>query len=93
ETLQEPIWRLMITEPAEMDSVRRRMLFRQKLDNQPLDSGKVKTGLNARKQFYPEDSWFHVELDTASCILCGACLLYTSPSPRDIAPYLGGGGG
>ncbi|UBX48586.1 4Fe-4S binding protein [Providencia alcalifaciens] len=73
EVLQEPIWSLAITKPTEVDSGRRRMLFRQKLDSQPLDSGKVKTGLNARKQFYPEDSWFHIALDTASCILCGAC--------------------
>ncbi|MGL5954800.1 ferredoxin [Providencia rustigianii] len=73
QALQEPIWRLTITEPAPVDSGRRRMLFRQKLDLQPLDKGMVKTGLNARKQFYPEDSWFQIELDAASCILCGAC--------------------
>lgn len=73
KTLQEPIWQLRIVQPAQVDTGRRMMLFRQKLDEKPLDKGQVKTGLNARKQFYPEDSWFRVELDTASCILCGAC--------------------
>ncbi|MGO2333840.1 4Fe-4S binding protein [Providencia sp.] len=73
KTLQEPIWQLIIVQPPEVDSGRRMMLFRQKLDQKPLDKGVVKTGLNARKQFYPEDSWFHIELDVASCILCGAC--------------------
>ncbi|MEY0692798.1 4Fe-4S binding protein [Providencia rettgeri] len=71
--LQEPIWQLRIVQPEQVDSGRRMMLFRQKLDSKPLDKGQVKTGLNARKQFYPEDSWFKVELDTEKCILCGAC--------------------
>lgn len=73
KTLQEPIWQLRIVQPEQVDSGRRMMLFRQKLDSKPLDKGQVKTGLNARKQFYPEDSWFKVELDTEKCILCGAC--------------------
>lgn len=73
KTLQEPVWQLRIVQPEQVDSGRRMMLFRQKLDSKPLDKGQVKTGLNARKQFYPEDSWFKVELDTEKCILCGAC--------------------
>ncbi|QCJ70153.1 ferredoxin [Providencia heimbachae] len=73
KTLQEPIWQLLITQPLEVDSGRRMMLFRQKLDQKPLNKGSVKTGLNARKQFYPEDSWFQIELESSSCILCGAC--------------------
>lgn len=56
-----------------MDSGRRFMLFRQKLDEKPLNKDQVKTGLNARKQLYPEDSWFHIKLDKESCILCSAC--------------------
>ncbi|EKT62994.1 4Fe-4S binding protein [Providencia burhodogranariea] len=73
KTLQEPIWQLIIAQPPEIDSGRRRMFFRQKLDEQPLNKGQVRTGLNARKQYYPQDSWFHIQLDESSCILCGAC--------------------
>lgn len=73
KTLQEPVWQLRIEQPPAVDSGRRMMLFRQKLDQKPLDKGQVKTGLNARKQFYPEDSWFRIALDSESCILCGAC--------------------
>lgn len=72
-TLEEPIWQLVIAEPSEVDSGRRQMFFRQKLDEKPLNKGQVSTGLNTRKQFYPDDSWFAVQLDAASCILCGAC--------------------
>lgn len=73
KTLQEPVWQLIMTQPPEVDSGRRLMFFRQKLDEAPLNKGQVRTGLNARKQFYPQDSWFHIELDPESCILCGAC--------------------
>lgn len=73
KTLQEPIWQLIIAQPPEIDSGRRQMFFRQKLDEQPLNKGQVSTGLNARKQYYPQDSWFHIQLDESSCILCGAC--------------------
>ncbi|MFU9074986.1 4Fe-4S binding protein [Proteus sp. LHD240705] len=73
KTLQEPIWQLIITEPTDIDSGRRFMLFRQKLDEKPLNKNQVRTGLNARKQLYPEDSWFQIQLDKDSCILCSAC--------------------
>lgn len=73
KTLQEPIWQLVLVEPEPVDSGRRFMLFRQKLDEKPLNKGHVKTGLNARKQLYPQDSWFHIQLDKESCILCSAC--------------------
>ncbi|HEM7153495.1 TPA: 4Fe-4S binding protein [Providencia stuartii] len=73
KTLQEPIWQLVVTQPPEIDSGRRSLFFRQKLDENPLNKGQVRTGLNARKQLYPQDSWFHIELDVSSCILCGAC--------------------
>lgn len=56
KTLQEPIWQLVLVEPEPVDSGRRFMLFRQKLDEKPLNKGHVKTGLNARKQLYPQDS-------------------------------------
>ncbi|WP_066745430.1 4Fe-4S binding protein [Proteus myxofaciens] len=71
--LEEPIWQLIITEPADIDTGRRFMLFRQKLDEKPLNKNHVKIGLNARKQLYPEDSWFQIKLDKESCILCSAC--------------------
>lgn len=71
--LEEPIWQLIITEPVNIDSGRRFILFGQKLDKKPLNSDYVKTGLNARKQFYPQDSWFDIQLETQSCILCSAC--------------------
>ena len=71
--MQEPIWQLVVTQPPEIDSGRRSLFFRQKLDENPLNKGQVRTGLNARKQLYPQDSWFHIELDVSSCILCGAC--------------------
>lgn len=64
---------LVLVEPEPVDSGRRFMLFRQKLDEKPLNKGHVKTGLNARKQLYPQDSWFHIQLDKESCILCSAC--------------------
>ncbi|MBU9977768.1 4Fe-4S binding protein [Proteus mirabilis] len=73
KTLQEPVWQLVLVEPEPVDSGRRFMLFRQKLDEKPLNKGHVKTGLNARKQLYPQDSWFHIQLDKESCILCSAC--------------------
>lgn len=73
KTLQEPIWQLVITEPMDVDSGRRFMLFRQKLDEKPLNKSHVKTGLNARKQLYREDSWFQIKLDKENCILCSAC--------------------
>ncbi|ELX8378195.1 4Fe-4S binding protein [Providencia vermicola] len=71
--LQEPVWQLVVTEAPEVDSGRRSLFFRQKLDENPLSKGQVRTGLNARKQFYPQDSWFQIELNAESCILCGAC--------------------
>lgn len=37
--LQEPIWQLRIVQPEQVDSGRRMMLFRQKLDSKPLDKG------------------------------------------------------
>ena len=73
KALREPVWQLFITQPLEVDSGRRMMLFRQKLEQKPLNKGMVKTGLNARKHFYPEDSWFQIKLDVPNCILCGAC--------------------
>lgn len=73
QTLQEPVWQLIIAPSPEVDNGRRLMFFRQKLDEKPLNKGGGSTGLNARKQFYPEDSWFHIQFDESSCILCGAC--------------------